>query len=237
MMTAQQYYQQEQSKYYLPSERLVNTFIEKKDNTFNPWDWDSLFIPCLPPCLMNEETLTHIIESVLQIGSVKRIDIVKKENVENRYMAFIHFNYWMDDANIHSFREKIDKETQVDVYGILDYRCSLPKMGFNRLLYGFKNLEQLNNNFYIRFFKNKTPIKETELNIHQLADLLGKADIKNDQNKDIIENMSKEIAELKRKLAFYEEKELVAAASAAVSANMGHASSPIEQTFIQSSYM
>lgn len=167
----------------------IDTSIRK-----NPLGWNSLFIPMLPPSMIDEQKLTDIVENKLTIGKVKRVDIVAKPNTQNRFMAFIHFDYWYYTYETNLFRQNIEKNNQVDVFGYIESYRYLNKSNLNdNIIYTDWNNnkcyplfngqfyvpdENFYNNatLYIRFMINKTPIPETELNQHQLANNLSIAE-------------------------------------------------------------
>ena len=154
-----------QTKFYIPFINLNEDLI-----TYTPNNWNSLFIPSLPSVFIDEDLLIYVIEEIFYIGEVKRVDIVKKENSDNRLMAFIHMNYWYKNNSVDTFRLKIQSEGHVDVYGFIN--------NSNLEIKYCDFISNLKDGLFIRFMINKTPIKDTELNIHQIADLLEKADKK-----------------------------------------------------------
>ena len=163
------------AQFFMPVE------FKEEQKTYNPSNWNSIFIPSLPSYFADEIILSYLIQEVFKLGSVKRVDIIKKENMNNRLMAFIHFNHWFDNTSVASFRGKMDKDGMVDIFGYIDEQGRKSNYA---LLYD-KNLR---NDMFLKFLINKTPIKETELNIHQLADVLEKAEQKiRDQRKMIKE--------------------------------------------------
>lgn len=134
--------------------------------------WASLFIPAMPMDIANEEILTNIVENVAQIGKVKRVDLVKKQGPTKGFMAFVHLDHWYGSYHAYVIRDTIN------VCGFYD--CLIP----NRLV------EEYNTRpITLRFMQNKTPIKDTELNVHQLA-----------ANQEIMEKTIKEQAEMIEKL-------------------------------------
>jgi hypothetical protein len=171
-----------------PKSYLKTKVVHKEDS--------SLFIPMLPYSMVNEETLKTIMEENLSLGKVKRVDIVAKQNNPNRFMAFIHFEYWYDNYHTRKFRDLIKTNGQMDVYGYQEcvrqnsYSMTsiIDDVTFtdwnNRKCYGnfippangeYYGVYVPTNNFYqnasvfIRFMMNTAPIPETELNQHQVA--------------------------------------------------------------------
>jgi len=174
---------QQLNKFYIPFEYNIPL-----DN-FEPQNWNSLFIPSLPPGLADDEILTYLIQEVFNIGTVKRVDIINKENSDNRLMAFIHFKNWKNLNSTLIFREKIENEGHVDVYGFLNFRNV--EMNYKDFIYNIKK------DLFLRFLINKTPIKDTELNIHQLADVLEKAECTINEQQLMIEKLTQELESTK----------------------------------------
>lgn len=169
------------TKFFLPVDYNINN-----NDYYNPTDWNSLFIPSLPPIFVDEDILTWLIQEVFVLGSVKRVDIIKKENVNNRLMAFIHFNYWFKNSSTILFREKLENDGSIDIFGYVNFHKSATS--YTTLL--GNNVKK---DTFLRFLINKTPIKDTELNIHQLADLLEKADDKITEQDLLIKKLKKEL--------------------------------------------
>jgi hypothetical protein len=152
-------------------------------NGFCPETNSSLFIPAIPIKLKNEESIKYLIECELMLGRVKRVDFVAKTNPintnDNRWEVFIHFEYWYNTYDVMVLRNLLEENDYVDITGTtLDNKNYFPlqnKIKFLRLMF------------------NKTPIKETNLNAHQLADLLEREIIKN-------KNLENKIKELEMKL-------------------------------------
>jgi hypothetical protein len=205
------------NKYFLENNNLKSACLKTKVHAED----NSLFIPMLPSSMVNEEKLTAFIEQKLTLGKVRRIDLVAKPNTQNRYMAFIHFEYWFNSHQTNNFRELIIHNGHMDVYG--SYECRRVAAGYSsmtdniidevlytdlngRKCYGifvpvrneaYSGVYVPTRDFYtsattyVRFMMNKTPIPETELNPHQLANNLALAE--------------KEIQDLKTRLAQLEE--------------------------------
>ncbi len=136
-----------------------------------PSNWNSLFIPMLPNDLIDECRLKYLIEFIYGFGKVKRIDFTKKENTNNKYMGFIHFEYWNQTDFTQSIRARLEHFNLVDLnyIGFLDNKTK-----------------------FIRFMINKMPIKDTEMNAPQLANELElKINELNEKNKEIEELKNK----------------------------------------------
>lgn len=152
-----------------------------------------LFIPSLPKSYNDEAFLTNMIENNFKIGIVKRIDFVQKPENPTSYMAFIHFKQWHKTYDTDLFRFKLSHFGHADVYGTTDMngnRVDLPTFTSKRV--------------FIRFLFNKTPIKDAELNIHQLSDNLERAEKQITEQQEIINNLKTELENTNKK---YEELE------------------------------
>lgn len=145
------------------------------NNEYMPETWNSLFVPSVPSCLIDENIFKDIIENVMCLGRVKRIDFLQREKPKT--MAFIHFYAWNNLPYVNIFRNIIDMEEHNDVSDI--YVVPFKKYVF------------------LRFKQNKTPIKETELNIEQLADCLEMAECKIREQTDDINEILKEFEDYK----------------------------------------
>lgn len=180
-------------KFYVPVEFTEDLLINYDQKIFSPTQWNSIFIPSLPSAFVDEDILIYLIQEVFRLGSVKRVDIIKKENATNRLMAFVHFNHWFNCPSTHIFREKMEKDGLVDIFGYLDENRD--RIGYNVLLDA-----KIKKDTFLRFMINKTPIKETELNIHQLADCLEKAEHKINDKESMIQQLQLELLESKLKM-------------------------------------
>jgi len=183
--------------------------VESPQQTYSN-TWNSLFLPALPPGFANEQAIAHVCETMMQLGKVKRVDIVQKENAPNRTMAFVHFHSWNHNEETQRFRHAMEQMEQVDVFGALQhvYDVSgdlyLQPIGFEYLF--ATQMGKNNRPFYFRFFINKTPIKETELNIHQLANMLEMAESKIEDQQGLIDGMLKELADAKERIESLEKQ-------------------------------
>lgn len=159
----------------------------------NKVEEQGLFIPSLPNSYNNESFLTNIIENEFKLGIVKRIDFVQKPENPTSYMAFIHFKQWYKTYDTDLFRFKLSHFGHADVYGSTDMngnRVDLPTFTSKRV--------------FIRFLFNKTPIKDAELNIHQISDNLERAEKQITEQQVTIDNLKKELENTNKK---YEELE------------------------------
>lgn len=129
--------------------KLTTNRIEMR--RWHPQGWSSLFLPCLPSGMGTEENIKDLLQYGLCVGEVRRVDIVCNKE-ENKKMAFVHFNCWYNTI------------LAIDMHKILSISDSeqfrLPLMNMNTGKY---------DNFV--FMRNRAPIEETDLNIHQMSDL------------------------------------------------------------------
>jgi hypothetical protein len=154
------------------------------DNVFVPTTWNSLFIPAVPFGVLDVDYLTWVFEELLQLGKVKRVDIVTKNKEKNQHMAFVHFDYWNDAEQVHHLRHLIETQNSVDVCG----------GNGNQLIH------MRHPNLFLRLMVNKTPIKETEMNIHQVAANLEMMEATIADQRDTINSVLKELADAKSRI-------------------------------------
>lgn len=158
-------------------------FNEMKD-TFVPSGWNSIFIPTVPISVLDTDYLTWVFEELLNLGKVKRVDIVCKNKDKNHHMAFVHFDYWNDSMSTHNLRYMIEENNHIDVFGrnySMPIHAEYPQL-------------------FLRLMVNNTPIKETELNIHQLAANMEMAETTIDDQRETINNILKELADAKSRI-------------------------------------
>ena len=154
-------------------------------NQLNCGSFKSLFIPAIPADVAQEETIKLIIENFLDMGTIKRVDIVKKQSPSIGYMAFVHFEHWKKTLLTNYLFEEITEKGFWDHTVQLQWAHCLPNNPRTSLT--------------MRFMENKKPIPETELNVHQLA-----------ANQDVLTNTIKEqeemIMQLREELAMEAER-------------------------------
>jgi len=100
------------SRFYFPME------FNEEFESYNPTNWHSLFIPFIDDLLADEDILSFLVQEVFRLGSVKKVDLIKMNNVS---MAFIHFHHWFKNNSSLLFRAKMDKDKTVDIYGYVDH--------------------------------------------------------------------------------------------------------------------
>ncbi len=110
---------------------------------------NSFFIPRMLSDY-DEMRVRGIFESVMCLGTVKRVDFVPIEGEPRFQKAFIHMvNIYKSPFTDYVVREVIDSNRGVRVY---------PRFSGS------------NQNEYWVLLKNKNPVQETKLNIHQVVE-------------------------------------------------------------------
>ena len=102
---------------------------------FNPCM--SIYIP-----LVATNTTENFVKRVfynLNFGRVSRVDFVKKEQDQTKYMAFVHFEYWYQNESSHYLQERINST------------------GCSRVVYNDPN--------YWIIMENKNPSSKNEINL------------------------------------------------------------------------
>jgi len=99
-------------------------------------------------------------------------------------MAFVHFDFWNDSVATHNLRYMIEENNHVDVFG---GNYNMP-------------IHQHNPHLFLRLMVNNMPIKETELNIHQVAANMEMAEATIADQRDTINNMLMELADAKSRI-------------------------------------
>jgi hypothetical protein len=187
---------------HLTVQLINNTMQEKAELELKPDEWTSLHIPILPNGLsvelksgwfeyVNENTLKRFIEERLRVGKVKRIDFVERDDLTFSppvKAAFIHFDSWNDNKGARFLRDKLNTEGNFRQKGFFD-GTTLRKFMVQQ------SSGEPQDAFFV-FKINHRPIPDADtcgLNIHQLLAIKTKLE-------GTIENMSKEIEELKKQL-------------------------------------
>jgi hypothetical protein len=163
----------------MSSNAQYSTIFDKQDMTYAPVNWSSLFIPALPAELVDEDSIKYIFENIHPVGQVRRVDFVQK-NSANRYMAFVHFNSWNSLPQTQNLRSTIEGQGYVDLY-VPQYATPYKR-----------------GDLFVRVMINKTPIKETTLNAHQLAAELEVANSTIDEQAETIRQLSEKVCYLER---------------------------------------
>ena len=170
----------------------------------NP-NYMSLYIPRIPENMIltngnystsyHNKDLQDIIETKFQFGKVSRIDFVTNENENGTksQSAFIHFSEWYETNGSKSLRYKLVKNDSVRYYGFND--------GLNS--YNFASYENSNitNRFLVFKINHKPiPLADESQNVHQLAAANLYLDNLVKEKDALIESMTKEIEELRKKI-------------------------------------
>jgi hypothetical protein len=163
----------------MSSNAQYSTIFDKQDMTYAPANWSSLFIPALPAELVDEDSIKYIFENIHPVGQVRRVDFVQK-NSANRYMAFVHFNSWNNLPQTQNLRSTVEGQGYVDLY-VPQYATPYKR-----------------GDLFVRVMINKTPIKETTLNAHQLAAELEVANSTIDEQAETIRQLSEKVCYLER---------------------------------------
>ena len=72
-------------------------------------DFTSIFIPRVFANI-TKERITHIIENVVPLGGVERVDIVEIDEKTNR--VWVHFTHWYDTEFVNEFKKLLMDETK-----------------------------------------------------------------------------------------------------------------------------
>jgi FtsZ-binding cell division protein ZapB len=118
-----------------------------------------------------QETMSSLFYQY-SLGMVKRIDFVKVEN-SSFQSAFVHFHYLMDTDFAKKVKDVLEKENG-------SYRLQIYEGGEYWIL-----------------LKNKKPIEDSVLNIHQVTDMMQKMEKQLQEQADMILLLQEEIRMLK----------------------------------------
>jgi hypothetical protein len=142
---------------------------------FKEGDWTSLYIPIIPTDMMldgnrfESRHLQDFIENKIQIGKVRRIDFVDRDDLE--YFdesnpikaAFIHMEFWFDNYNANILRNALNSKGEHRQRGYHD------GMKMNKFV--AENKENMFRYFVFKINHKPIPDADGKLNIHQLAAL------------------------------------------------------------------
>lgn len=193
---------------------FIDTTLQQSNHKLVDTYTHSLYIPIIPASLNNNIVLIELFEQHMQIGIVKRIDFVKRPNDDDTYMAFVHFKKIY--ANTHPFYmfNMFDKVDSIDVMGTVDSRGNRHTLAETiHHIYMANNwghlltAQRIPNRLFIRVKLNKNPIKDTVLNIHQIAANMETTDTvvetlvkKNSELEDTIKIQGEMLAALENKI-------------------------------------
>jgi len=168
----------------------------------------SIFIRTLPAECADAALLTYIFQDVYKFGTVKRVDIVHKVV----YMAFVHFvqpvpelvNDLRDGNGFVLDGKMIDRETRewVSLRTIVTvYKEHLKTHVDASGLTNSQIVQHYHQNpnektLFFRILENKTPVRETKLNIHQIAFNLEMAESRLEDQEKLIDILTQRISGL-----------------------------------------
>jgi len=166
-------------------------------------EWTSLYVPMIPNDMLlcgyefKAMHLQDFIENKLQIGKVRRIDFVDRDdliqfNEENPIQAaFIHMLCWYDNYNAHMLRNALNTKGEMRQRGFHNGREMLKFTG--------KETQTENYFRYFVFKINHKPIPDADgkLNIHQLAALKTKHEAELVEAHAEVERLKQEIENMK----------------------------------------
>jgi hypothetical protein len=153
---------------------MEDRYPEEVGIPYVPKDWNSIFISSLPAGFDNTNKLGYLIEVVLKLGRVKRIDYAK-HGTTGKPLAFIHFTHWNNGVGVQKFRKDMETMGYIDLMGTHTFWTSSIEIQYHNNG-KTESYSQLNTFFpdvpkgtYLRMMINKNPIQDTLLNIHQIA--------------------------------------------------------------------
>ena len=89
---------------------LIKRVIFKMNKySSNASDFTSIFIPRVFANI-TKERITHIVENVVPLGDVERIDMVEIDEKTNR--VWVHFTHWYDTEFVNEFKKLLMDETK-----------------------------------------------------------------------------------------------------------------------------
>jgi hypothetical protein len=166
----------------------------------------SIFIRTLPAECADASLLTYIFQDVYQFGQVKRVDIVHKVV----YMAFVHFvqpnlnlmrdlkdnnEIVLDGLDIFQ-NEWVSLRTIVSAYkDHLKTNVDTAGLTFEKIIYYSRENPDKRNMFF-RVLENKAPVRETKMNIHQIAFNLEMAERRSEDQEKLIDILTERVSGL-----------------------------------------
>lgn len=167
-------------------------------------EWTGLYIPMIPTDMLlhgidfKSSDLQDFIENKIQIGKVRRIDLVDRDDLLNFddetnpiQAAFIHMECWYDNYNTHILRSTLNTKGELRQRGYHDGRQMIKFSG--------KVAQCDTYSRYFVFKINHKPIPDADgkLNIHQLAALKTKHEAELEEARKEIEVLRAELDLLK----------------------------------------
>jgi len=169
----------------------------------------SIFIRTLPAECADASLLTYIFQDVYQFGKVKRVDIVHKVV----YMAFVHFvqpvpelvndlrdgnGFVLDGIMIdRENREWVSLRSIVTAYKEhLKTHIDSSGLTISQIIQHFHQNNASEKTLFFRVLENKTPVRETKMNIHQIAFNLEMAESRLEDQEKLIDILVQRISGL-----------------------------------------
>jgi hypothetical protein len=167
-------------------------------------EWMSIYIPCIPHDLMLDgksfatvEDLTVFFQEKMQVGSIKRIDLITKPRGNtNIIAAFVHFDEWFGYST--KLREYMITNGDCKITGYFNPRTNISSKFYSSQNRAFER--------YLTFKINKNPIPEiapmaaAELNVEQLVNSLELARETIAKNELLLSEQAARIAKLEEML-------------------------------------
>ena len=134
----------------------------------------------------DESTLITMFEELLEIGKVKRVDFVVKDNNK---CAFIHFHHWFENERSRLLRKEIDEKGFTKILSFMN--------GKLHVKFSFKHYLVLKRNF-----KEIPEVKEEDVpqNVHQVIHWNKQLAEENAQLKEENAKMEERIKELEERI-------------------------------------
>lgn len=168
----------------------------------------SIFIRTLPAECADASLLTYIFQDVYKFGQVKRVDIVHKVV----YMAFVHFvkpvpelandlrdgnGFVLDGMMVdRETREWVSLRSMVSAYKEhLKTNIDASGLTISHIVQHFHQNPNEKTLFF-RVLENKTPVRETKMNIHQIAFNLEMAESRLEDQEKLIDILTQRICSL-----------------------------------------
>jgi len=169
----------------------------------------SIFIRTLPAECADASLLTYIFQDVYKFGQVKRVDIVHKVV----YMAFVHFvqpvpelvndlrdgnGFVLDGIMIdRDAREWVSLRSIVTAYKEhLKTHIDSSGLAISQIIQHFHQNNATEKTLFFRVLENKTPVRETKMNIHQIAFNLEMAESRLEDQEKLIDILVQRICGL-----------------------------------------
>jgi hypothetical protein len=178
---------------------------ENVERPLSDTDWKSLYIPCIPDNLVvfdgtetvpfRNDDIYFMIEKVLNLGEVDRIDFVNQPKIGSTEMvksAYIHFKKWYDNRNVEELRNQLNTIGSKKFYSFRGQPGNFTLKGSTAETDG-----SVIDRFLVFKINHKPiPAAPEGANVHQLS-------AANTFLESLVKSKDDEIAELKMKLAIF----------------------------------